>query len=209
MSDYRFSEDWFSPCIPIWTNLFNQLNPTKVLEIGSFEGRSTCFLIENLTQARDIELHCIDTWHGAVEHQIGGFAQTNMSAVEERFLYNVNLSIEKSPHSIDLKIHKGTSDIELSKLLSAGLNNYFDFIYVDGSHQAPDVLTDAIFSFKLLKVGGLIAFDDYLWSEPLPGGKDIIRCPKIAIDAFTNIFARKVKIINAHLDQLYVQKISD
>jgi predicted O-methyltransferase YrrM len=209
MNDYHFSEDWFSPAIPIWTNLLSQLKPSKILEIGSFEGRSTCFLIDSVSKEREIELHCIDTWSGAVEHQIGGFAQTNMSDVEKRFLHNVNTSICNSPKSIDLKIHKGTSDTELSNLLSAGMNNYFDFIYVDGSHQAPDVLTDAVLSFKLSRIGSLIVFDDYLWSEPLPGGKDVLRSPKIAIDAFTNIFARKIQIINAHLDQLYVQKISD
>jgi len=55
---------------------------------------------------------------------------------------------------------------------------------------------------------GIIAFDDYLWQESLPGGVDPIRCPKLAIDAFTNIYCRKLKIITAPLSQLYVQKIS-
>ena len=87
--------------------------------------------------------------------------------------------------------------------------NYFDFIYVDGSHQAPDVLFDAVMSFKLLRKNGVIAFDDYLWFENLPHGKDLNRCPKPAIDAFTSIFYNKVNIIQAPLKQLYVIKISD
>jgi hypothetical protein len=48
-----------------------------------------------------------------------------------------------------------------------------------------------------------------LWQEDLPTGTDPIRCPKIAIDAFTNIYSRKVRLIKAPLSQLYVQKISD
>lgn len=105
--------------------------------------------------------------------------------------------------------HKGSSDIELAKLLADGKQGYFDFIYVDGSHQAPDVLCDAILSFRLLKTNGVIAFDDYLWAETLPTGVDPIRCPKPAIDAFTNIYCRKLRILTAPLYQLYIQKTGD
>lgn len=43
---------------------------------------------------------------------------------------------------------------------SLPLNNY-DILYVDGSHLAADVLTDAILGWGLVKVGGIIIFDDY------------------------------------------------
>lgn len=104
---------------------------------------------------------------------------------------------------------KGTSDIELAKLLADGRAGTFDFMYVDGSHQVPDVMLDALLAFKLCKVGGCIAFDDYLWAEDLPQGRDPIRCPKIAIDAFTNIYFRKVRLLGAPLGQVYVTKVSD
>jgi predicted O-methyltransferase YrrM len=97
----------------------------------------------------------------------------------------------------------------LAKLLASGKEGFFDFIYVDGSHQAPDVLCDAVMSFRLLRPGGIIAFDDYLWQEPLPYGADPIRSPKIAIDAFTNIYCRKITVLSMHLYQLYVRKLSD
>ena len=51
-------------------------------------------------------------------------------------------------------------------------------------------------NFKLLRKNGIIAFDDYLWFErSLPHGKDLNRCPKPAIDAFTSIFFNKVNIL--------------
>ena len=209
MNMHLFSVDWFDAYKPVWGPLLNQTNPSKLLEIGSFEGRSTCFMIDYLSKSHGLELHCIDTWEGAIEHQIGGSAVSNMTDVERRFLHNVNLSISNAPNPIELKIHKGYSNIHLPKLLANGMNGYFDFIYIDGSHQAPDVLFDAVASFQLLKVGGLMFFDDYLWKEPLPGGVDVLRCPKPAIDAFTNIFARKIEIIRAPLCQLYIQKISN
>jgi hypothetical protein len=54
-----------------------------------------------------------------------------------------------------------------------------------------------------------MAFDDYLWSENLPGGKDPLRCPKPAIDAFVNINFRKLNVLSALLAQVYIQKMSD
>lgn len=206
---YEYSVDWFSNNIPTWSQLLDQTRPTKVLEIGSFEGRSTCFLIDYLAKNSDIEIHCIDTWEGGIEHKEGGVAPQIMSDVETRFHHNVNIAIKNSPNKIKLELHKGFSDIKLSNLISSGFINYFDLVYIDGSHQAPDVLIDAVLSFKLVKVGGLMFFDDYLWEEALPGGTDLLRCPKPAIDAFTNIFMRKVKVIRAPLNQLYAQKVSD
>lgn len=176
------------------------------MEIGSYEGVSTCYLIEKLATDKNIEIHCIDTWDGGIEHKENGI---DMSAVELRFLRNTRTAQNKVNGNVQFNNLKGFSDIELTKLLASGKQGYFDFIYVDGSHQAPDVLCDAVLGFRLLKENGVIAFDDYLWQEPLFYGEDPIRCPKPAIDAFTNIYCRKIRVISAPLYQLYIQKISD
>jgi predicted O-methyltransferase YrrM len=119
------------------------------------------------------------------------------------------MALNNAAHPVSLNVHKGLSVDCLAQLLIEGKRNYFDFIYIDGSHQAPDVLCDAVLSFKLLKVSGVIAFDDYLWHEKLPSGKDLLRCPKPAIDAFVNINFKNVHVIQAPLYQLYIRKISD
>lgn len=206
---YDFSVDWFEGARAIWGQLLPQLMPTKILEIGTFEGRSACYLIETLADRTDIELHCVDTWAGGIEHQAGGFATVNMGLVEQRFRHNISEAITSVRGKVDLRVHKELSHTALSRLLVDGKAGYFDFIYIDGSHQAPDVLFDAVLSFKLLKVGGLLVFDDYLWNEPLSYGVDPVRSPKIAIDCFTNIHCRKMQIVPAQLGQLYVQKTSE
>lgn len=132
-----------------------------------------------------------------------------MATVEQNFWANINLALTKVSHRVDLVVHKGFSDLKLAELLAQGKRNYFDFIYVDGSHQAPDVLCDAVLSFRLLRKFGLLAFDDYLWHEHLPYGVDPLRCPKPAIDAFTNLYCRQLRIVSAPLYQVYIQKISD
>ena len=45
--------------------------------------------------------------------------------------------------------------------------------------MASDVLSDAILSFELLKINGIIGFDDYLWK--LPNSNNLLTNPKIAI----------------------------
>ncbi len=207
---YEFTNNWFETSTKgVWDWLIPQVAPTRILEIGSYEGASACYLIDTLATQKDITLHCIDTWEGGIEHKDGGSAQPYMSVIEERFKRNRQRASDNAPKQVELITHKGFSDTVLSKLLADGNQGYFDFIYIDGSHQAPDVLFDALLSFKLLRINGVIAFDDYLWQEPLPYGTDPIRCPKPAIDAFTNIYCRKLRMIRAPLYQLYVQKISD
>ena len=67
----------------------------------------------------------------------------------------------------------------------------FDFIYIDGSHTAKNVLTDACMAWPLLKRGGFMVFDDYLWR---PLGFTTVQRPKIAIDSFINLFEDELTI---------------
>jgi hypothetical protein len=200
-----FTNGWFDGAAKdTWDQLIPQLDPIRILEIGSYEGASATYLINSLAHRHDIELHCIDIWDAGIQYSRG-----LMNRVEERFDNNVARAISRAPFKVEFHKHIGPSDDELSKMLAEGKRGYFDFIYVDGSHLAPDVLFDAVMSFRLLRVGGIIAFDDYLWSENLPGGVDPIRCPKPAIDSFTTLYSRKISILSAPLYQLYVEKTAE
>lgn len=205
---YDFTNGWFNDHVPVWDQIIPQLKPKKILEIGSFEGRSACYLIEKSTEYNKIELHCIDTWEGGTEHQKGERTEAVMSDVETRFHKNITIAQNNAKHSVDLSVHKKLSSIALAGLIALGHGESFDLIYVDGAHQAPDVLTDATMAFQLLRVGGLLIFDDYLWYMEDVGQQDVLNMPKLAIDAFTNIFQRKMRIMpRAPIDQLYVEKV--
>ncbi|MDP7195797.1 MAG: hypothetical protein QF864_06350 [SAR202 cluster bacterium] len=43
-----------------WEKFISQIKPKKILEIGSYEGASTCYLIQKLAQENSIEIHYID-----------------------------------------------------------------------------------------------------------------------------------------------------
>jgi len=46
-------------------------------------------------------------------------------------------------------------------------------------------------------------------SQPFATGKDPLRCPKPAIDAFINLNFRKLQVMFAPNYQLYIQKVAD
>jgi hypothetical protein len=68
---------------------------------------------------------------------------------------------------------------------------HYDAIYVDGSHAAADVLEDAVLSFKLLKPGGVMIFDDYEWNA-FP---DPWLVPLMAIDFFLQVYQRQYELL--------------
>jgi len=210
MENFKFTNTWFNDSAKHqWEKLINQIKPKKILEIGSYEGASACYLIQKLAKENPIEIHCIDSWNikMGLESDLKYYGENvDMGTVETFFKLNTKLAIEKVPNKVNLFIHKGFSADQLVKLLSDGKKNYFDFIYIDGSHIGTDVLLDAVLSFRLLKIGGVIAFDDYLWPAK---DKDLTKVPKLAIDSFVNLFSSKLSIFNAPIYQLYIKKISD
>lgn len=200
----EFTTDWFQMSRSVWEALIPRKKPARVLEIGSYEGASACFVVQKLANEKPIEIHCIDTWEGSAETK-----ERDMSAVERRFDENMAIVAEAATQEVKLTKHKGRSDLALSRLLAEGYAGYFDLVYVDGSHQAPDVLCDAVLGFRLCRTGGVMIFDDYLWRDPSDRGNNILRTPKPAIDAFTNIYSSKIRFFPAVLYQVYLEKLSD
>jgi len=190
MSDYQFTQDWFHWSPKVWEQLVPLLPERivyrKFLEIGSFEGRSAVWIVENMMKDGD-HLDCIDTWSGGEEH-----GEEDMAAVEDRFRHNLTLLANNYPERRVIQ-RKGTSTKKLADFLNHGQDGSYNFIYIDGSHTAPDVLTDACMAWPLLMSEGIMVFDDYLWGPP----RDVLHRPKVAIDAFVNIFAEQVDIIHS------------
>ena len=206
---YEFTRDWFSMHIPAWKHILDREKPRRFLEIGSFEGRSACHILEYAAAVADgeVSLTCVDTWEGSIEHGQGGPVEAAMSEVERRFDHNTSLALTKAVKPVTLRKLKQKSQHALAGLIAAEATESFDLIYIDGSHEAPDVLADATMAFLLLRVGGTLIFDDYLWSMDPPGAQDVLRMPKPAIDAFVNLYQRKMVVYpGLPLRQLYARK---
>lgn len=150
-----YSVDYFTINVPNWITFFNYVNfneekPLNFLEIGSLEGRSTVWQLENILLHPDSRITCVDTWEGSSEH-----TEDLKRGLYERFLNNI------SPYQNKVRIVRGFSSHGLK--LPHVRNETYDFIYIDAAHRARNVLEDAVLSFPLLKFGGILAFDDYAY----------------------------------------------
>ncbi len=180
---FRFTADWFSENIPVWQNYLGELagRPhATFLEIGVYEGRATVWLLGNILTHQTATIDCIDPFL--------------VPGIEENFDHNIRTAGTVG------KVHKLKG---LSQEVIRGLQlNHYDTVYVDGSHTAPDVLADAVLAFDTLKPGGIMIFDDYGWRYR----QDPWLEPKLAIDAFLNIYQRKLQLLHkAH--QVLIKKL--
>jgi predicted O-methyltransferase YrrM len=192
--DYQFTQDWFSENNPerIVRRFKRFLSkykdkPCRFLEVGSFEGMSAIWMLENILTNENSKLFCIDAW---AEWTGDAFI---------RFVENIN----KTGVRNKVDIIKGDS----SKYLSTFPDNYFDFIYIDGDHNERAVIQDAISAFRTLKEGGIMAFDDYLLGIRYPnsnGSKAMDGSSKKAIDYFLSVFTN-LEVIHADY-QLWIRK---
>ena len=170
---YRFSGDTFTAHIPLWKQVLSPLagKPNlHYLEIGVFEGRSALWVLEHVLTDPTSRMTCIDLFPGDMEQH-----------------FRANLELSGVPKKAT--VLKGFSQIVLKQLPLES----FDLIYIDGSHVAKDVLVDAVLSWQLLKPGGILMFDDYLYKQQtLPPE---LR-PQLAIDAFLAAYKTDLTVVN-------------
>jgi predicted O-methyltransferase YrrM len=179
--------DWFSGYIDAWKTIFKETKvPERILEIGSFEGRSACWLLENT----NAHVTCVDTWEGSDEHN-----QDQRDKLFERFKENIE------PFKDRVTIVRGESGVMLRTL---PCEPTFDFVYIDGSHYAKDVLEDAVLVWRLVKPGGIVVFDDYNWNRDTTGPIEHLDNPRSGIHSFISIFQPK---IFALYNQAVIQKV--
>ncbi len=111
--------------------------------------------------------------------------------------------LEKPGVPVEAKVgaDKVTTLTGFSQVLLRGLPlESFDIIYVDGSHVKNDVLEDAVLSWRLLKNGGLMVFDDYrnlgVGLDYAGGHGPDVWSPKAAIDPFVQCFERQCEVLH-------------
>lgn len=157
------------------------------MEIGTFRGESAEWMCENVFTAPDALYYCVDPFTGSVEHGIAGIDCTTLEAD----------SIARLAPFPQARIIKGYSQNVLREFEIP-----LDFLYVDGDHTAAAALRDAVLGFELLKVGGILVWDDYLW-EAMP--RPIDR-PKIGIDAFLTAYSDRIEVLGGRAWQVAIMK---
>jgi predicted O-methyltransferase YrrM len=180
-----FTTDWFE--VTAIENFKNYVKPLtgEFLEIGCFEGRATCWMLDNTTA----NVTVVDTFLGNPEFAVLG---VDSQGIKQRFLDN----IKEHDTALRVTILEGMSQDILKTI-----KKMFTFIYVDGSHYAGDTMRDMIYSWGLLKTDGIMIIDDYTW-----GDYEYSQVPKMGIDAFLRCFKGEYEVLVKN-SQCVIRKI--
>ena len=159
----------------------------RFLQIGAFTGDATVWLVDNILTQSNSVLEDVDIWTGSDEQE-----HKDMDWVDIERVYDSRIAFR--PNVIKYKMPS-------TGYLKSLAEPTFDFIYIDGDHTAEGVLKDAVLAWRLLKPGGIIAFDDYLWEDP----RGIAYQPKWSIDTFVAIVKDDSEILISN-SQVWLKK---
>lgn len=147
--NFPVSKYWFGNS-ELKNYLLNNIVLTKkynILEIGSFEGCSSCFISDIVITNTLSTLTCVDPFVS------DGSNETDHSTLKYKFYSN----IKKTQNYNKINIVEKFSD----DFYSTYNGSKFNFIYIDGEHSEKQILKDLDECFSLLDINGMIWCDDY------------------------------------------------
>lgn len=186
---YNWTNDLPKGSKVIFDNILQDIKDQtfSVLEIGTFAGTSLISILEVLKNAKGI---AIDKWENYEENFNGKNIEILKNIEENQIEKIFDENVEKSNMKNRIQKIKGDSAEVLVELIKT--NQRFDFIYIDGSHECPDVFLDCVLSWRLLNINGVMAMDDYLYNMH----KNEWNIPYYGINQFMNKYKDKYLILN-------------
>ena len=176
IKEKNFSNKWFLNNFDIFNFFLPKDKNSKFdyLEVGCFEGLSSFFV---LSEYKAVNAILLDIWD--MPNPNSKTLSHNFNSIEKAFDNNLS--------GFNFTKIKEDSVVAMRKLFKQ--NKSFDFIYIDGSHNGEDILSDAIEAFKILKKEGLIFFDDFLQYD-----KNRALQSYDGIEKFLNLYSNYLKI---------------
>jgi len=138
----ELTTDWVSAKLTNWFAVLATMQDSsvKVLEVGSYEGRSAIAFLEYLPKSA---VTIIDTF----EH----------ADIEGRFDRNI------APYGKRLTKLKGRAIAEMDRLIRGNMK--FDVIYLDAGKSRNGTFAQSALAWTLLSMDGVLIWDDIKWSK--------------------------------------------
>jgi len=155
--EYFFTVDIFSHRLALWSEQLKSLKgkPVKALEVGCYQGMSSCWILDYLLTNPESSLTCIDR------------------QFDVKFAENIARTGAESR----VNFCQGQTHEQMSSLV----DNSFDLIDLqDRCKQTEHTEKNANLAWQLAKSGGLIIFSYYGWRNP----SDPQENPRVGIDRF-------------------------
>ena len=183
---YNFNQTWYDALLNTDMVLCTKeeakelrLEPSakrQIVEIGVYEGASTCFWSDFYLSHPESRLISIDPFTGSSEHHEKPENYPELPNIELIARGN----IAKSDNAAKIEVIKGCSwDVfpELNRKNNG--EPWIDVLYIDGAHDPTSVARDTTLFVPMVKTGGIVIFDDY-------GHPDVQR----GVDGALNAFAK-------------------
>lgn len=139
---------------PIFAELIAQVQPRKIVEVGSWKGASACHM---LSLAPDAHIYCVDTWQGSVEHQVGHLPKDADGNCVLRDVFLANVRAAGFSNRVEMFVGRSVDMApHVARMIGAA-----DLVYIDASHEEGDVLADLRAYWPLVRPGGIMFGDDY------------------------------------------------
>jgi cephalosporin hydroxylase len=150
--DHGAMREIFAKCI-------DRINPTLIIEVGSFVGESAIHMAKLLkAQRRNGAILCVDTWYAGFDHWKGAREKIQMHFGRPDLYYKFVANVIANGCQ-DVIVPLAMDSIGAARVIK-WLGLVPGLIYVDASHEKGDVLRDYEAYWDLLPPGGGLLVDD-------------------------------------------------
>lgn len=141
---FRIAENWWIDVLPYMNN-----NPIVYGEVGVYHGHNLVSVEKRFARHPQSILYAIDPWMDYEEYpEFKGKQEINYQYT----LYNIKYAnIENKVRVIRKKSEDALPEFN---------DNFFDILYIDGSHVYEYVVKDCLLSMPKVKSGGYLIIDD-------------------------------------------------
>ena len=130
-----------------------------VVEIGSWQGRSSSFLARAVKESKNGNFYAIDHFKGNEGKEQLYAVDGKLSSLKVNFKANMKaFGLSDIVNLLDMINYEAAKEIE---------DHTIRFLFIDGDHTKQGVSKDIELFFPMFKKGSIVVFDDYF--EGFPG----------------------------------------
>jgi len=150
---YTEIEGWFN-FLPLYEEVINNAKHEQhFVEIGAWKGKSTSYMaVEIVNQNKNITFDVVDTWEGSQDEEVH---LKDRNVVNDTLFDTFCRNLEPVKDYINVI---RSDSVEAASLYE---DNSLDFVLLDGGHSYEQVKADIIAWLPKVKIGGILAGDDY------------------------------------------------
>ena len=143
----------------LYTLCYMQSIEGDVVEIGSWQGRSSTFLARAVKESKNGNFYAIDHFGGNVGKESFYKVDGTLNGLKDNFNHNISkFGLSDVVHLLDMRNTEAAKQLE---------ENTIRFLFIDGDHTKEGVRRDIELFFPRLIKGSIVVFDDYF--EGFPG----------------------------------------